>query len=53
MNTKELKVWIVQIFWDRLASFSYLGLISYPLTVLKFHNGIHDSKRHENKINTI
>ena len=39
--------------WARLYSFSHLGLINDPFMVTKFHNRIHDSKRHENKINII
>ena len=39
--------------WARLACLSHLGLISDPLMVSKFHNGIHDPKGQENKIYTI
>ena len=41
------------VFWDRLASFGHLDLISDPLMVLKFHNAIHDPKRQANKTFTI
>ena len=37
----------------RLASFRYLGFISDPLIVSKFHNETHDPKGQENKIYTI
>ena len=50
---RYFEAWSVQIFWAILASFSHLGLIRDPLMVSKFHNGIHDSKGHENKINII
>ena len=49
---KELKLEL-HIFWARLASFDYLGLISDPLIVSKSHNEIHDSKGQENKLYTI
>ena len=39
-------------FWARQASFDYLGLISDPLIVSKFHNETHDTKGQE-KIYTI
>ena len=43
----------MQIILAGLASFGYLGLISDPLIVFKFHNETHDPKGQENKIYTI
>ena len=43
----------MQIILARLASFGYLGLISDPLIVFKFHNETHDPKGQENKVYTI
>ena len=37
--------------WARLASLSHLCLISDPLMVSKFQNGIHGSKCKDNEIN--
>ena len=37
----------------RLASYGYLGIISDPLIVSKFHNETHDLKGQVNKIYTI
>ena len=44
---EELKV--QKFFWTRLANFSQSGLISDPLMVSKFHNGIYDPKGQENR----
>ena len=43
----------MHISWARLASLCYLGFISDPLIVSKFHNETHDPKGQENKIYTI
>ena len=51
--SKELKLKCVHIFWARLASFGYLGLISDPLIGSKFLDKTHDPKGQENKIYTI
>ena len=42
----------LQIFWAIPASVSQTGLISDPLMVSEFHNGIHDPKGLENVIYT-
>ena len=42
----------MHISWARLASFCYLGFISDPLIVSKFHNETYDPKGQENKIYT-
>ena len=41
---------VYRVFWDRLASFGPLGLISDPQISSKFQNGINDPKGLENKI---
>ena len=41
------------MFWAILASFGYLGLVSDPIIVSKFHNETRDPKGQENKIYTI
>ena len=46
----SLKVQRVPVFWDRLASFGQLGLISDPLIVSKFTDGMHDTKGQGNII---
>ena len=43
----------MQIILAGLASFGYLGLISDPLIVFKFHYETHDPKGQDNKIYTI
>ena len=52
-HIKKLKMYSVQVFWARLASFGPSGTISDPLKVSKFYNGVQDPKGHENKIYTI
>ena len=47
-----MKVWSVDFFWARLASFGHLGLISDHLMVSKLYNGIHDCKGQVNTIYT-
>ena len=49
-NIKELKMLSKLVFCTKLASFGHLGLITDPLMVSKFHNGMHGSKGQENKI---
>ena len=50
--TKELKLECAY-FWARLGIFCYLGVISDPVIVSKFHSETHDPKGQENKSYTI
>ena len=44
---------VYRVFWDRLASFGQLGLISDPQISSKFQNGINVRKGLEDKIYTM
>ena len=50
---KNGKLSSVQVFWDRLASISQLGLTSDPQISSKLQNGSNDPKGLENKIYTM
>ena len=51
--TKEPKEQRTQIFWNNLASFEHLGIISDLPMVSRCHNGIYDAKGQEVDIYTI